>query len=65
MLVVDSTVPRGSWSLGRIEDVLPDSNGLVRTMKIRTKTGVLERPVTKLCLLLEGTEKMNQWVKKR
>lgn len=44
--------------LGRIEDVLPDSKGLVRTVKIKTKTGVYERPVTKLCLLLEGAEKM-------
>lgn len=54
VMVVDSTAPRGSWVLGRIEGVLPDSKGLVRTVQIRTKTGVYERPVTKLCLLLES-----------
>lgn len=55
VMVVDSTAPRGSWVLGRVEEVLPDSKGLVRTVKIRTKTGVYERPVTKLCMLLEST----------
>ena len=57
VMVVDNTAPRGSWSLGRINDVLPDIKGLVRTVKIKTKTG--ERPVTKLCQLLEGAEELN------
>jgi hypothetical protein len=57
-MVVDSSAPRGSWNLGRIIEVKPDSRGLMRTVKIITKTGVFERPITKLCLLLEGAEKM-------
>ncbi|XP_063044225.1 uncharacterized protein LOC134438561 [Engraulis encrasicolus] len=56
VMVVDNTAPRGSWVLGKVEEALPDSKGLVRTVKIKTKTGVYERPVTKLCLLLEGEE---------
>jgi hypothetical protein len=60
VMVVDNTAPRGSWSLGRIKDVLPDSKGLVRTVKVSTMTGVFERPVTKLCLLLEGAEEPNK-----
>ena len=58
VMVVDSSAPRGSWNLGRIIEVKPDSRGLMRTVKIITKTGVFERPITKLCLLLEGAEKM-------
>lgn len=42
VLVVDSTAPRGSWILGRIEEVMPDRNGLVRTVKVKTQTNILE-----------------------
>ena len=65
VMVVDSTAPRGSWNLGRIIEVQPDSRGLVRTVKIITKTGVFVRPVTKLCLLLEGAEKMTKVTSQR
>lgn len=39
--VVDSTARPGSWSL---EDILPDPKGLGRSVKIKTKTRVNERP---------------------
>ena len=42
VMVVDSSAPRGSWNLGRIIEVKPDSRGLMRTVKIITKTGVFE-----------------------
>lgn len=29
-----------------------EKSGIVRTVQIQTKTNVIERPVTKLCLLL-------------
>ncbi len=56
VLVVDPTAPRGSWILGRIAEVIHDHNGLVRTVKVKTQTSILERPITKICLLLENTE---------
>lgn len=56
VLVVDPTSPRGSWVLGRILEVYPDGKGLVRSMKIKTQTSVIERPITKVCLMLEGQE---------
>lgn len=56
MLVVDSSAPRGSWPIGRVTEVFPDSKGLIRTVKLKTKTGFLERPINKLCLLLEDAE---------
>lgn len=56
VLMADSTAPRSSWQLGRILEARPDARGLVRIVKLQTKTSVLERPVSKVCLLLEGDE---------
>lgn len=54
VLIVDQNAPRNSWRMGRIVDVFPDKVGLVRSVKVKTMTAILERPVTKLCLLLEA-----------
>lgn len=56
VMAVDSSAPRGSWALGRVLEVKSDSKGLRRSVKVNTPTSVLERPITKLCLLLEDTE---------
>ena len=53
VLVVDPTAPRGSWPLGRVLETKPDGRGLVRSVKLQTQTSVLERPITKLCRVLE------------
>lgn len=53
VLLVDSSSPRNSWLMGRVVETLPDSSGMVRRVKIKTKTNILERPVNKLCLLEE------------
>ena len=54
VLIVDETSPRSSWLMGRVTETIPDSRGHVRRVKVRTKSNVLERPITKLCLLLEA-----------
>ena len=54
VLVADSTAPRGSWLLARVIKALPDSQGMVRSVRLQTKTSQLERPVSKICLLVEG-----------
>lgn len=51
VIVMDSTAPRGSWLLGRVIETFPDKHGVVRSVHLKTKVNVLERPVTKLCLL--------------
>nr|XP_054607751.1 uncharacterized protein LOC129167238 [Nothobranchius furzeri] len=51
IVVMDHTAPRGSWILGRIINTYPDKNGLVRAVQLKTKTGQLERPISKICLL--------------
>jgi len=52
VLVCDSSLPRGTWPMGRILDVFSDSAGHVRTAKVKTKDTTLVRPITKLVLLL-------------
>ena len=53
VLIVDESAPRCSWSMARVQEVIPDKKGFVRRAKVKTATTVLVRPVTKLCLLLE------------
>lgn len=53
VLIIDNTTPRNMWTMGRIMQTLPDSTGLVRRVVLKTKSSTLQRPVNKLCLLLE------------
>lgn len=54
VLVMHEDKPRGSWPLGRIVKVFKGPDGRVRSVEIKTKTGVHKRPVSKLCLLEEA-----------
>ena len=54
VLVATESSRRNSWPLGRIVEVFPDKRGLVRRAKVSMKSGVFERPIDKLCLLVEG-----------
>ncbi|XP_062415351.1 uncharacterized protein LOC134107519 [Pungitius pungitius] len=56
VMVVDSSAPRGSWMLGRVLETFPDKRGLVRVVRLKTKTNIIERPITKICLLNEIKE---------
>ena len=54
VIVADSNAPRGSWLLGKVLQTFPDRQGLVRSVEVRTKYNTLQRPITKICLLLEA-----------
>ncbi|KAK7878865.1 hypothetical protein WMY93_034256, partial [Mugilogobius chulae] len=56
ILLMDSTAPRNSWIMGRIVQTYPDRKGFVRQVRIKTKTSCLDRPISKVCLLLESEE---------
>lgn len=56
VMLMDNMAPRSSWITARVLDTIPDKNGLVRTVRIKTKTSVLDRPITKVCLLQEAEE---------
>jgi len=53
VLVIDSSAPRNTWTMGRVEKVNIGSQGLVRSATVKTKSSVLLRPISKLCMLLE------------
>lgn len=45
-LIGEDNAPRQSWKLGRIEELFPGRDGLVRSCAVRTSTGtVLRRPI--------------------
>lgn len=54
VLIADPVAPRASWMLGRVIDTKKDSKGMVRSLTLKTKTNVIERPITKVALLLEN-----------
>ena len=53
VLMVDESVPRGLWPMARVIETYPGKDGLVRSVKIRTKNTQLVRPIAKL-VMLEG-----------
>ena len=54
MLVVDEDVKRGRWPKGLIEEVFPDTEGIVRRVTVRTANGTYQRDVRKICLSEEN-----------
>ena len=51
VLLSQGTTPRNKWPLGLVVTLHKGSDGLVRSVEVRTASGTYERPVTKLCLL--------------
>ena len=54
VVIIDDNAPRNSWLLGRVVKAFPGSKGLVRSVLVKTKSNIIQRPITKLCLLLEA-----------
>ena len=52
--MVTDNMPRNSWPLGKVVDVIQDKRGVARIAKIKTKNSVIDRPINKLCLVLEA-----------
>lgn len=40
VLLVNNNTPRGHWNLGRVIEMYPGPDGLVRTVKVKTKDSV-------------------------
>jgi len=51
VVLKDNTLPPLTWRLGRILEVMPNKDGVVRVVRVLTKGGPLIRPVVKLVLL--------------
>ncbi|XP_076392699.1 uncharacterized protein LOC143265299 [Megachile rotundata] len=51
VLVKEDNLPPTKWRLGRITELHPGSDGVIRVVTLRTADGILKRPVTKICPL--------------
>ena len=56
VLLTNPDIPHGKWDLGRITDVYPGHDGIVRNVNVRTKSGQYKRSVQKCCIILEASE---------
>lgn len=50
-LIRDDRFPPNKWNLGRIIELHPGADGLVRVATLRTATGIYKRSISKLCRL--------------
>ena len=60
VLIKDESTSRNEWSMGVVTDVEPDTKGLVRSVKLRTRKTEIRRPVNKLVLILAADEQKDQ-----
>ena len=65
VVVVHNDIPRTTWKMAVIEDLIMGGDGLVRAATIRTSTGTTNRPITKLYPLeLNTADEVSLGVKK-
>ena len=51
VLVLKPDVPRGQWPVGRIVEVFPGADNLVRVVSVKAEGKMFTRPITKVCPL--------------
>lgn len=51
VIIKDDNNPPSRWQLGRVIDIHPGSDGVVRVVTVKTASGVLKRAVMKVCAL--------------
>ena len=57
VLVLDKDLPRNRWSKGRVVEVFPGEDGLVRHVDVKTgPTTTLKRPITKLIVIAPASD---------
>lgn len=50
-LIAEDNSPPGQWLLGRVVELHPGADGVVRVVTLRTKSGTLKRNIHKICPL--------------
>ena len=53
VLLVDENTPKNLWPLGIVLEVTEGRDGLVRSVKVKTQSTVLTRPITNVVMLEE------------
>ena len=54
VLIVNDTLPRGKWCLGRVTETFPDKMSAVFSALVKTINSFLMRPISKLCLIVKS-----------
>ncbi|CAH4020416.1 unnamed protein product [Pieris brassicae] len=44
----DANIPPGKWAMGRVVELHPGTDNIVRVVSLKTKNGVIKRPIVKL-----------------
>ena len=55
VLVMDESMPLGCWPLGLVTETNVGRDDLIRSVKVKTKSTIMTRPITKI-VLLEGVK---------
>ena len=58
VLLGNDSTPRGHWNLGHVIETYPGPDGLVRTVKVKTKDSVYVCPIQNLCWFENDLESM-------
>ncbi|XP_055604068.1 uncharacterized protein LOC129752306 [Uranotaenia lowii] len=59
VVIKDENTPPMRWRLGRIQQLHPGEDGIVRVATLLTSNGILKRAVEKLCLLPSDCQPVN------
>ncbi|XP_045495960.1 uncharacterized protein LOC123694541 [Colias croceus] len=51
VIIHDDNLPAGKWAMGRVVELHPGGDGLVRVVTLKTKNGLIKRPCNKISLL--------------
>lgn len=51
VIIHDANLAASKWALGRVIELHPGKDGLVRVVSLKTKAGIIKRPVVKLSIL--------------
>lgn len=54
VLIMDFNKRKIDWPMGRVIEIIPGRDGIVRLVKLKTATGELLRPVQRVCFLEMG-----------
>ena len=54
--LIEDSDKRGHYNLGRVLEVFPGADGVIRSSRVQTKDGVYKRPVVKLAPVLQDSE---------
>ena len=56
VIICDDDTKRTKWPLGRITNIMPGNDDIVRVAEVKTSNGTYTRPVAKLCRLEDESE---------